>query len=452
MRKKRLSALIAVLIAVFSGCTNSDTNAGNVTSVNTTAALTVVTTTVSSAEAETTASATTAASSSESTVNNTVTEADSVLPVRTVDINGITYELEYDESDNTWSTQKEELKILADIMKAECAISPAIKGTYLLATDDDIIFIGGINSVDINGNKVDEYTTYEIGSLTKMITATAVLQLYEQGKLSLNDTLDKYFPEYVSKFGEDISIYHLLHMQSGLQQEFLTQFFRNSSGKQDREVTNKFYTDGYTDDELLSALFSGHLLYEPGTGCSYSNAGYTLLAMIIESITGESYAEYIQKNIFDVCGMEHSTSMTSADLTSIPDALSDDSHKLNYENTLDNGYMRSPRTTRGAMDIHSCAADLLSFNRALNGGKLLSESSLEIMFHADKEYCCGWMPNPEGDDIFYFTGSTLSYISDIEYMKSEKYGNVYLIQLHPTYNGSGYIFECDKSIIDAVYQ
>ncbi len=448
MRKKRLSALIAVLIAVFSGCTNSDNNAGTVTSGNTTA----VSVTVSSTEAATTEAVSTIASSSESVVDDTVTEADSALPVITVDINGVAYELEYDESDNTWSTQKEELKKLAGIMKAECAKSPAIKGTYLLATDDDIIFIGGINSVDINGNKVDEYTTYEIGSLTKMITATAVLQLYEQGKLSLDDTLDMYFPEYVSTFGGDISIYHLLHMQSGLQQEFLTQFFRNTSGKQDPEVTNKFYTDGYTDDELLSALFSGHSLYEPGAGCSYSNAGYTLLAMIIEKITGESYAEYIQKNIFDVCGMEHSTSMRSADLTSVPDAMSDDTHKLNYENALDNGYMRSPRTTRGAMDIHSCAADLLAFNRALNEGKLLSESSLDIMFHTDKEYCCGWMPNPERDDIFYFTGSTLSYISDIEYMKSEKYGNIYLIQLHPTYNGSEYVFECDKSIIDAVYQ
>lgn len=73
-------------------------------------------------------------------------------------------------------------------MKRECAKSSLIKGTYILAADDRVIFIGGINASDIHGNKVDAYTTYEIGSLTKAFTATAVLQLCERGKLSLDDT------------------------------------------------------------------------------------------------------------------------------------------------------------------------------------------------------------------------------------------------------------------------
>ena len=126
----------------------------------------------------------------------------------------ITDGLIYDETDNTWAAGDGDLAEFVSIMKRECAKSPLIKGTYILATDDRIVFIGGINSSDIHGNKVDAYTTYEIGSLTKAFTATAVLQLYERGKLSLDDTIDLYFPEF--EYGKEITVYHLLHMQSGL--------------------------------------------------------------------------------------------------------------------------------------------------------------------------------------------------------------------------------------------
>ena len=65
----------------------------------------------------------------------------------------------YDETDNTWAAGDEDLAELAGIMKRECAKSPLIKGTYILAADDRVIFIGGINASDIHGNKVDAYTT-----------------------------------------------------------------------------------------------------------------------------------------------------------------------------------------------------------------------------------------------------------------------------------------------------
>lgn len=447
MRKKRLSALIAVLIAVFSGCTNSDNNAGNVTSVNTTAALTVVTTTVSSAEAETTASATTAASSSESTVNNTVTEADSALPVITVDINGVAYELEYDESDNTWSTTDEELTKFVGIMKRECAKSPEIKGTYLLATDDDIIFIGGINSVDTRGNKVDAYTTYEIGSITKMFTATAVLQLCEQGKLSLDDTLGKFFPEFEA--GKDITIYQLLHMQSGLRRDFTTDdTFIKENGERDFKEWLNYASDKYNDEDLFALLFDDELEYEPGTKFEYSNTGYTMLAMITEKITGMSYAEYIQKNIFDVCGMEHSSSMMTGDVTSVPEyAPSPDQPSYLPVTATGTMYNLITKASRGAGDIHSCAADMLAFDRALFGGKLLSESSLAEMFNTDKGYGCGWMPFAREKETFYHGGQTWVYIGYNLVSHTEKYGNLYLIQLHPTLAADDLSAGCMNNIV-----
>lgn len=354
--------------------------------------------------------------------------------------------LEYDEATNTWFTNNEEMSRLVDVMQRECSKSADIQGAYMLATDDEIIFIGGINSIDVDGNKVDAYTTYEIGSLTKAFTATAVLQLCEQGKITLDDTLDKYFPEY--EYGKDITLYQLLHMQSGLRTDFVTDdFFIDENGNRDIEVFKKYYYDGYTDEEMLELLFSDAPLYAPGTTFSYSNAGYVLLAMIIEQVTGESYGEYVQKNIFDVCGMEHSSSTTVGDVTSIPVNTSDEDP---YE-LVDTLYTQVQNTLRGANDIHSCAADMLSFDRALIGGKLLSEESMAEMFNLDMGYGCGWMQCGRPTyNSYYHGGQTYFYMAYNVYCKSEKYGNVYLIQLHPTLACDNYSNECINNVVTAL--
>ena len=356
----------------------------------------------------------------------------------------------YDESDNTWATENEELSKLANIMKYECALSPDIKGTYLLATDDGIIFIGGINSVDTSGNKVDAYTTYEIGSVTKTFTATAIFQLIEQGKLSLDDTLDKFFPEYEN--GKDITIYQLLHMRSGIRREFLDErhgLVEGDTNNEAFEEWKRYYSDGYTDEELLAELYSAELLFEPGTQYAYSNTGYTLLAMITEQVTGESYADYIQKNIFDVCGMEHSSSMASGDVTSIPEPVPEGMYAFDLYELTPTGYMQAQRTERGCGDIHTCAADMLAFDRALIGGRLLNEDSLSEMFKTDDRYGCGWEKlggSFTTSETYCHAGATHFFRAFNVYYKTEKYGNIYLIQLHPTCADEKYTSDCVFSI------
>lgn len=374
------------------------------------------------------------------TNNETIVSTDSVV----VDSN-ITDGLEYDEASNTWFTTNEDLSKFVEIMQSDCSKSADIQGAYILATDDEIIFIGGINSTDVNGNKVDAYTTYEIGSLTKAFTATAVLQLCEQGKISLDDTLDKYFPEY--EYGKDITVYQLLHMQSGLRKDFVTDdFFIDENGNRNVDVFRQYYYDGYTDEEMLELLFSDAPLYTPGTTFSYSNAGYGLLAMIIEQVTGKSYGEYVQENIFDVCGMEHSSSMTVGDVTSIPVNTSDEDP---YE-IVDTLYTQVQNTLRGANDIHSCAADMLAFDRALIGGELLSEDSLAEMFNMDMDYGCGWMQCGRPTyNSYYHGGQTYFYLGYNLYCDSEVYGNIYMIQLHPTIAGDGFSNDCINHIVTA---
>lgn len=78
-------------------------------------------------------------------------------------------------------------------------------------------------------------------------------------------------------------------------------------------MRQKICADGFTDKELLKSLFSLDLLYKPGTDCQYSNAGYILLAMIIEKVSKMSYDKYVQKNIFDVCGWTTHPTLPFAD-------------------------------------------------------------------------------------------------------------------------------------------
>ncbi|MCR5001351.1 MAG: beta-lactamase family protein [Lachnospiraceae bacterium] len=299
-----------------------------------------------------------------------------------------TADLIYDDTDNTWSSQEEEYQPLVGVMKRECTKSTEIKGTYILATDDRIIFIGGINAEDLSGRKVDAFTTYEIGSITKMFTATAIFQLCEQGKLSLDDTLDKFFPEF--EYGKGITVYQLLHMQSGLRKDFVTEeTFLLENGERDYEEWKRYFYDGFTDDELLNMVFDDELLFEPGTQYLYSNVGYSLLAMIMEKITGQSYGVYVQKNIFDVCGMEHTSSMKTGDVTSVPEYVpGDDASDEDPYQYVDTLYMQLIKPERGVGDIHSCAYDLLLFDRALIGGKLIGGDSLAEMFRMDNGYGC----------------------------------------------------------------
>ena len=335
--------------------------------------------------------------------------------------------LAYDEADHTWTTNEETFQKLVRIMRQECAFPDTASGVYLLATDESVVFLRGVNSVETDGEtRVNAYTVFEIGSVTKTFTAAAVLQLWEQGKLNLDDPLGKYFPEYEK--GAEITIRQLLHMQSGLRREF----FPDEALENDPDLMKKYYTDGFSDEELLTALYDAELGFAPGAKYEYSNVNYTLLAMIIEKTTGKSYGEYIREHIFSVCGMDHSYSMEPGGLTSVPEPVPEGTYSFNFDDVFPTGYMTDLRSARGAGDIYSCAADLLAFDRALANGTLLSRESLDEMFNTESGYGCGWVSVGRREPAYLHSGGTPSYMSHNLYCQTKKYGNLYLIILNPT--------------------
>ena len=303
-------------------------------------------------------------------------------------------------------------------------------GSMIIATDDDVVLYSGGEGKNIDGKPVDPSTTYDIGSNSKTFTAVSIMQLIEQGKVSLDDTLDMYFPEYET--GKDITVYNLLHMQSGIPDDINEpdKFWGISDRDEVMEfLKTKYFCDNLTDEEYLNALYAAPLMFEPGTQQSYSNTNYHLLAFIIEQVSGMSYCDYLQKNIFDVCGMEHTTSMTIGNETSVPEGFEDE---LEIGMVDEKGYELQGVTDRGDGGVHSCAADMLAFDRALFGGKLISDSSLQEMMNWDMDYGCGLYPFSRNEKSYGHSGAYGVYISMNIVYETEEFGRVYLIMLLAT--------------------
>src|SRR5690554_98485 len=128
-------------------------------------------------------------------------------------------------------------------------------------------------------------TIFDIGSITKQFTASAILKLEMQGKLSTDDNLSKFF-ENIPKDKATITIHDLLRHQSGLISNIGRDYEKISKG------------------EFFNKIFSSPLQFEVGTIFSYSNIGYSILAMIIEKVSRQSYETYLYENLWKPSQME----------------------------------------------------------------------------------------------------------------------------------------------------
>ncbi len=225
-------------------------------------------------------------------------------------------------------------------------------------------------------------TLFPIGSVSKQFCATTVLLLQEQGKLSVHDTLDKYFPEY--EIGKDITVKNLLSMRSGI---------RDHVNPDEYYIGYEIPTNQYTLYNTNTAkentkiitdwLFTQELKFAPGTQFAYSNANFLLLSLIVEQASGMKYSDFVKQNIFTPLEMTHSgfyeELVDSPDLAehSFPDGIepSDpDYHGL----------------SQGAGDLVSNAEDMDKWLTSLRERTLLSEESYnEMTTDYGEGYCYG---------------------------------------------------------------
>lgn len=327
--------------------------------------------------------------------------------------------IKLNEGENSWSVPDERYKsLLESYGGGKCP------GTMVVATDEDIIYLYCEDGVEKDGvTRISQDTVFDIASCSKTFTAVCILQLAENGKLNINDTLDKYFPEYEA--GKNITISNLLHMSSGIP-DYLNNpdpFWNISGEDAANQKISDILQDRITDEDLLNAMYQAPLAFDPGTQYEYSNTNYRLLAFIIENVTGMKYCDYVKKNIFDKCGMKNTTSMATGDLTYVPQ---DFEEQVKYGFSDKDGYPACPNNSRGDGGIHSNLTDMVAFDRALFTGKLLNQDSMKILFTEENGYCCGLV---KGQDSYSHTGSSISCSAYNKAVESEEFGHIYIIRL-----------------------
>jgi CubicO group peptidase (beta-lactamase class C family) len=223
-------------------------------------------------------------------------------------------------------------------------------GVVLIAKGDKILLHKGYGFTDKKkGIKKDENTAFQIASVTKAFTGLAIMKLAEQGKLSLQDFISKYFPN-VPTSGTGITIHQLLIHQSGLPQKY-------------KAVGN------YNPEDAVKAIFKGKLEAMPGSKFIYSNDNYTLLALIIEKVVGKKWEDHIRETILKPLHMNQTYFWADQNNTGLSEA---ESKKRKQKRDRDYGFL-------GATGIFSTAADLQKFLIGINSGRILSDTSTSIL-------------------------------------------------------------------------
>jgi CubicO group peptidase (beta-lactamase class C family) len=170
-------------------------------------------------------------------------------------------------------------------------------GAVLIAKDGKVIYEKGFGIEDINTKKpITTQTLFNIGSISKTFVAFGILQLARENKLSLDDNIYKYFPDFKdSSIAKKIKIYHLLTHSSGLPDIRKIQ------------EDSVFYLSAKDEENWAPIKKTDTLEFEPGERFNYSNPAFNALALIIERVSGVKWQEYIQKNIMKPSDMETST-------------------------------------------------------------------------------------------------------------------------------------------------
>lgn len=197
-------------------------------------------------------------------------------------------------TDLTAQTQpRQRLSVQIDSMAAAAlAAWPAVGVSIAVLRGRDTVVLKGYGRADLeNDLPATPQTVYRIGSITKQFTAAAVMQLVEQGKISLDDTIQKFLPAYHTQ-GHRVTIRQLLTHTSGIK----------SYTSLGAEWTSRMRLD-LVPDSLVALFQDKPFDFEPGTRFLYDNSGFYLLGLIVERASGEPYAVYLQRHVFEPLGL-----------------------------------------------------------------------------------------------------------------------------------------------------
>lgn len=238
-------------------------------------------------------------------------------------------------------------------------------------------------------------TLYDIASASKQFTATAILKLEAERKLSTNDSIAMHLADVPGQHHE-VTIQHLLNHTSGFSR------FGRGGGGTDR-------------DKAVASYLAAPRHRAAGAKHEYYNGGYALLAAIVERVSGVPYDTYVSEELFGPAGMQHSFLMDTAEEDDPLLARSHDGGKLTTD------YLRH-WSYKGMGGVITSVSDLHLWIRALHSGKILPEKSLKKLFTpALDNYACGWyvLPRPRNAKVVSHGGTAPGFQSYIRHFVEE---------------------------------
>lgn len=284
-------------------------------------------------------------------------------------------------------------------------------GTVLVAKGDQILYQKAFGLDDLNARTpIRTDMVFRIGSVTKQFTAIAILQLVQQGKVSLDDEITRFIPDYPTH-GKKITVENLLTHTSGIKSY-------TSMDEWTPEVQQKDFTPA----ALIDFFKDQPMDFDPGTQYAYSNSGYILLGYIIEKVSGMPYADYLAKKVFKRAGLKH----TFYENQPRPIAGWAQGYMQN-----EHGYVPAPPLSMtqpyAAGSLASTVEDLYRWTRAVHGGKLVPADLLKkahtphiLPDGENTHYGYGWvLGNIWNSPTIEHNGGIHGFLSSLIYMPKE---------------------------------
>ena len=270
----------------------------------------------------------------------------------------------------TLSQVKEELAAYVE----RIANRGVFSGSVLLAKGDELIYKGAYGLASKRfGVPNNTETRFNLGSMNKMFTSIAIMQLVEKGKLSLSDKLSKFVDQtwLQKEVSDKVEIRHLLTHSSGL-----GNYFNRTYGETSKNAFRAL-------EDYKPLIVNDTLAFEPGTDNRYSNTGMFMLGVVIEKVSGQNYFEYIREHIYTPAGMTNSDSFEmDQPVANLAIGYTPDSSKeTGWQNNLYSHVLKGGPAGGG----FSTVQDLYQFARALTGYKLLNENNTKIMYSVKPE-------------------------------------------------------------------
>lgn len=276
----------------------------------------------------------------------------------------------------------------------------AFNGNVLVAKKGKIVYekaIGWADYLHRDSLKID--SKFELASVTKPFTATAIMMLVEEGKLKLDQDVREFYPNFPYT---GITVRLLLTHRSGMMNYvyFVDGIWKSNHTNERKGITNKDVMD-------LIAQYKPAPYTQPNRKFHYNNSNFMVLGAIIEKVTGKPYAEFMKERVFKPCGMKNTAVYSKAVYDKIPvDVVG---HDRIWRRSVAQNFLDGPVGDKG---VYSTVHDLLLFDRAMRKGKLLTKASMDSSYAAHNEvekghfnYGYGWRTfSAPNQQVVYHTG------------------------------------------------